>query len=101
MDEHGGVFACFHYFVEITNRAAPDRLRQRTVNPHRLVGLDQEASDQVATGEILMACDGDQLVGSVGQRGELMRHMLDEAGLAASGWSLEQNREARFVSGGE
>ena len=30
-----------------------------------------------------------------------MRHVLDEAGLAASGGTLEQQRQSRFVSGGE
>ena len=101
MDQHGGVLARLDHFVEVANRAAPHRLRQRTVDPHRFVGLDQEAADQVAAGEILVACDGDQLVGAVGERRQLMRHVLDEAGLAASGGSLEQERQARFVGGGE
>ena len=101
MDQHGRVLARLDHFVEIANRAAPHRLRQRTVNPHRLVGLDQEAADQVAAGEILVTGDRDQFVGAVGERRQLMRHVLDEAGLAASGRSLEQHRQARFVSGGE
>ena len=30
-----------------------------------------------------------------------MRHVLDEAGLAAAGGPLEQDRQARLVGGGE
>src|SRR5208282_4857730 len=67
--------------------------------PHRLVGLNQEAPDQVAAGEVLMARDGDELIGTVLERRQPMRHMLNEAGLAASGRAFEQDREPRLVCG--
>ena len=68
MDQHRRVLARLDHFVEVANRAAPHGLSQRTVNPHRLVGLNQKASDQVAAGEILVTRDCDQLVGAVGER---------------------------------
>src|SRR5689334_18039373 len=46
-----------------------------------------------------MTSHRDQLVGAVGQTGEPMRHVLDEARLAASGRAFEEHRKARLVSG--
>src|SRR5262249_18280570 len=65
----------------------------------RLVGLDEKASHQVAAGQILMACDRDELVGSAFERGQAMRHVLHEAGLAASGGPLEEDGKAGLVGG--
>src|SRR6202451_3473856 len=101
MDQYRRVLARLDNLVDITNRRASHRLRQRAVNPHRFVGLDQEASDQVAAGQIFVTGNRDKFIGAVGERRQLMRHVLDEAGLAASGRPLEQQRQSRFVGGGE
>src|SRR5277367_1043662 len=93
MDQNRRVLARLDDLIEIADRAAADRLRQRTVDPYGFIGLDKKTPDQIAAGQILMAGDRDELVGSVGQRGELMRHVLDEARLAASGRPLQQDRQ--------
>src|SRR5439155_23907126 len=90
--------------VEVADGARLDRLRERPVHPHRLVALDEVAADQVAAGEVLVTGDGDQVAvraAVVGRAAELARHVLDEAGLAAAGGALQQDRQAALVGGAE
>ena len=68
MDEDGSVLARFDDFVEVADGAAADGLRERPVNPYGFIRLDQEAADQIAAGEVLMASDGDKFVGAVFER---------------------------------
>ncbi len=99
MDQHGGVLARLDDLVEVANRAAPHRLGQRPVDPHRLVGLYKVAADQVAAGQVLVTGDGDEFGRPVGEARQAMSHVLDEAGLTAAGGSLEQHRQASLVGG--
>ena len=67
MDEHGGVLAHLDNLVEVAKRATPHRLGQRSVNPYRLVSLDEVAADEVAAGQVLVAGDGDEFGGAMGR----------------------------------
>src|SRR5205807_1863765 len=91
MDEHGGVLARLDNLIEVADRAAAHRLRQGSIDPHRLVRLDKEAADEVAAGEVFMASDRDQFIRTVLEAGEPMGHVLDEPGLTASRRTLEQH----------
>ena len=63
---------------------APSRTArgQRSVHPFGLAAAQQETTDQVSGGEVVVAGDGDQWPTQV------VGHRLDEAGLAAPGWSF-------------
>ncbi len=82
-------------------------LRERPVDPHRLVALDQVAADEVAAGQVLVAGDGDEVAGGTAcpaarvVAAQRVRHVLDEARLAAAGRALEQHRQAARVGGRE
>src|SRR5439155_18027481 len=81
-----------------------DRLRERPVDPHRLVALDEVAADEVAAGQVLVAGDGDQVAVRAavpGGAAQLSRHVLDEARLAATGRTLQEDRQAALVGGRE
>ena len=93
VDEDGGVLARLDDLVEVAERAEPHGLRERAVDPDRLVALDQIAADEIAAGEILVAGDGDQVAGHAVRAvaAQRVRHVLDEARLAAAGRALEQD----------
>ena len=101
VDEDGSVLARFDDLVEIADCAAANGLGQGPVDPDGFVGLYKVSADEVAAGEVLVAGDGNQFVGAVFERGELMGHVLDETGFAASGGSFEKDREAGVVGGAE
>ena len=72
------------------------------VLPDGLVAAQQKAAHQVGGRQVLVAGDGDQGVRKVPGRGfdgleEPPGHVLDEARLAASGWPLEEHREAASI----
>ena len=93
VDDDGRVLAGLDDLVEVADGAAAHGPRERPVHPHRLVTGQQVAPDEVGGGEVLVAGDGHELAL------ELPRHVLDEAGLAAAGRTLQQHRQARRVGG--
>ena len=91
VDDHRGVLAGLDDLVEIADRSFADRSGERSVHPHRLFTGEQVATDQVGCGEVFVAGDGRKWPG------EPPRHVLDEAGLAATRWPFEQDWEASCV----
>ena len=87
------VLARLDHFVEIADRSFAHRPGQRAVLPHGFVVADQEAADQVARGQVVMAGHRDQ------RPPQAPGHVLDEARLAAAGRALEQDRQARGIGG--
>src|SRR5262245_13531562 len=106
VDEDNGVFPGFDDFVEVADRTALHGLREWTVNPDRLVALDEIAADEVAAGEVFMTGDGDQVARNhllasryavVLGPAQGVRHVLDEARFAAPCRTFEKNRQATGV----
>ena len=95
MDDHGGVLARLDNLVQVADASAPHRPRQGAIDPQGLAALDQIAADQVRGGEVVVAGDGDE--GAL----EAPGHVLHETGLAAARGSLEEDRQAVGVGGGE
>ena len=87
MQHDRGVLAGLDDLVEIADRAVPHRTGERTVDPFGVAAAQQEASDEIGGGQVVMAGDGDE------RPVEIVRHRLDEPGLAASGRALENNRQ--------
>ena len=87
MQHDRGVLAGLDDLVEVADRAVPHRPRQRAVDPFGVAAAQQEPSDEIGGGQVVMAGDGDQ------RPVEIVRHRLDEPRLAASGRALEHNRQ--------
>ena len=112
VDQDDRILTRLDDLVEVADRAASDGLRERAVDPDRLVALDQIAAHEVGAGQILVAGDGDErrrlaahalhlaVVARAGPE-QAVRHVLDEAGLAATGRALQQDRQATGECGGE
>ena len=75
------------HLVEIADPALAHRPGERAVEPDGLAALEQVAAGQVGRGQVVMAGD------RVQPPAELGRHVGDEAGLAAAGRALEQQRQ--------
>ena len=75
------------HLVEVADPALADRSGERPVEPDRLAALEQIAAGEVGGGEVVVAGDGVQPAPEPG------RHVGDEAGLAAAGRPLEQERQ--------
>ena len=88
MQHDGDVLARLHDLVEIADAAFAHRAGQRAIDPDRVAALEQIASGQIGRREIVVAGDGVQ------RQPEPRRHVGDEAGLAAAGRALEQQRQA-------
>jgi len=103
VDQDDRVLPRLDDLVEVADGAVLDGLAERAVHPDRLVALDQVAADQVAAGQVLVAGDGDQVVREPVVRGpaQRVRHVLDEARLAAARRALQQHGQATGVGGGE
>lgn len=88
MDGDRGVLARLHHFVQVADTAFAHRAGQRAVLPPGAVGADQMAAEQVGGAQVVVAGD------AVQRQFQAPRHVLDEAGLAATGGALEQYRQA-------
>ncbi len=87
MQHDDGVLAGLDHFIQVADRALANRPGERAIGPAGALVSDQEAADQVAGGEVVMAGDGDQ------RPVEAPGHVLDEAGLAAARRPLEHYRQ--------
>ena len=56
----GGVFACFHHFIQVADGAAAHGARQRAVNPDSVAVANQVAAYQVGGAQIVVAAHGNQ-----------------------------------------
>ena len=74
---------------------------KRSVQPNRLITFNQIASDEIASGEILVAGNGNQRSIAYTFRGEAMGHVLNETSLPTTSGALEKDRQAASISGGE
>ena len=68
MDQDDGVLARLDHLVEVADRAVADGAGERTVDPDRLVALDEVATHQVAAGQVLVAGHRDQVAGHGARR---------------------------------
>ena len=106
VNEDGGVLAGFDDLVEIADGAGLDRSGQWAVDPAGRVVFEQVAPDKVGCREVLVAGDGDELAAFVGTGAvsvtfaddghwpaQLVGHVLNEAGLAATSGPLEEDGE--------
>src|SRR5262249_15350155 len=103
MDEDDRVLPRLDDLVEVADGPRPYRVGERTVDPDRLVALDQVAPDEIAARQVLVAGDRDQVAGNAVRRlaAQPVRHVLDEAGLAAARRPLQEHGQARGVGGRE
>src|SRR5262249_46089009 len=76
---------------EIADCALAHGPRQRTIDPFSFATAQQEPPDEIRSGQIVVASDGDE------RPAEVMGHGLEEACLPASGWTFQQNRQALTV----
>ena len=88
MQHDGDVLAGLHHLIEVADAALAHRAGQRAVGPDGVAALQQVAAGEVGGGQVVVAGDG------VERPAEPGRHMGDEAGLAAAGRALEQQRQA-------
>ncbi len=95
VDHHHRVLAGFHHFVQIANAACAHRAGKRAVHPDRLAALDQIASHQVGSGQVIMTGYGDE------RPFEPPGHVFHEAGFAAAGGAFQQYGQAVGVGGFE
>ena len=95
MQHDGHVLACLDYLVEIADRAVAHRPGERSIDPDRLVALQQVAADEIRRRQVVVTGDG------VKGPAEPRRHMRDEAALAAAGRPLQQQRQRVGMGGGE
>ena len=84
-DRH--VLPRLHHLVEVADAALAHGAGQRAVEPDRLAALEQVAAGEVGRGQVVVA--GDRVQPAAQPR----RHVGDEAGLAAAGRPLEQERQ--------
>src|SRR5215510_2655776 len=101
MNEYDRVFACLDDLIEIANRPQPHSLGERAVDPYRFIAFNQVASDEIASSEVFMTSDGDEILWYpiFFFLHQSMGHVFDEAGLAATGRSLEQDRQTAVIRG--
>ena len=92
MQHDDRILARLDYLVEVTDSAIANGPGQWTVLPHRTVVPDQETSDQVAGGQVIVTGNSDE------RTAEPPCHVLDEARLPASRGSLEHDRQASGVT---
>ena len=85
-DDHR-VLARLDHLVEVAQRALAHGTGQRPVLPGRAVVADQEAADEVAGAQVVVAGDGHQ------RPSQPPGHVLDEARLADAGRPLEHHRQ--------
>ncbi|MNI35378.1 hypothetical protein D3C73_894010 [compost metagenome] len=88
MQHHCRVLPRLDHFVEVADAAFAHRTGQRTVLPPGPLGANQVPADQVGGTQIVMT--GHRVQRQV----QAMRHVLDEAGLAAAGRAFDQHRHA-------
>ncbi len=81
--------------LTIADRALAHRAGQGAVDPFGDPAAQQEASDQIRRGQVVVAGDRDQ------RPAEVMGHGLHETRLTAPGRALEQDREPLLVRRGE
>ena len=93
VQHHRGVLTRLHHLVEVTDRAVAHRTGQRAVDPFRVAAAKQEASDEIGGGQVVMAGNGDE------RPVQVVRHRLDEAGLATPGGALEGDGQPLPVGG--
>src|SRR5204863_6106092 len=74
-------------------RSEAHRDGQRPVLPARALRVEQMPADQIRSGHILMASDGDERLA------QTPGHILDEAGFAASGGPFQHHGHAHSVGG--
>ena len=77
MQDRQRVVAGFDDLVEVADRAGLHRSGERPVGPHDVAAGHHETADEIRTGQIVVAADGDH--GPAQQQ----THVLDESGLAA------------------
>ncbi len=95
MNDHRGVLAGFHHFVQVADGPVADRQAQRAVLPHGFVALQQVAAHQIRGGKVFVAGDGDQ------GPGQLPGYMFQKPGFAASGGPFKHDRQFEPVGGFE
>ena len=88
MQHHRGVLARLHHFIEVANAAFAHRSGQRPVAPDGGAAVQQMPPHQIGGRQIVVASD------RVQRQLQPRRHVGDEAGLAATGRSLDQQRQA-------
>ena len=88
MQHHGGVLAGFHHLVEVADGAAAHGPGEWAVVPDGVAIADQVPADQVGGRQIVVAAHRHQ------RPAQPCRHVFDEAGLAAAGGALDQQRQA-------
>ena len=93
MQDNRRVLTGLDDLVQVADGTLAYGARQRAVDPRRVAALQEEAPDQVGRRQVVVTGHGDQ------RPLEVMGHGLDEAGLAAAGRPLEQDRQALAVRG--
>src|SRR5690606_17855327 len=86
------VLAGFDHLIQVTQRAAAHCASERAVLPVCAVMTNQEASDEIVRGEVVVARNRDQ------RASELPRHVFHEARLAAAGRPFEHDGQAARVT---
>src|SRR5262249_52463680 len=85
----------FDDLVEITDAALSNGSCERPVDPHRVAALEEVATNEISSRQVVMAGDGDE------RPLELVGHCLDEARLSAPRRALQQDRESLTERGAE
>ena len=80
--------AGLHHLVQIADRTGLDRSGKRSVGPHDVTAGHHESADEIRTGEVVVAADGDH------RPSQQHTHVFDEAGLAAPGRTGEHHGHA-------
>ena len=83
----GDVLARLDHLVEVADAAFAHRAGQRAIDPDGVAALEQVAAGEVGRGQVVVAGDGVQ------RQPEPRRHVGHEAGLAAAGRALQQQRQ--------
>ena len=85
---HRDVLARLDHLVEVADAALAHGARERSVHPACFATLQQVATGQIGGGEVVMAGHRIQWLA------QACGHVLHEAGLAASGRTLDEQRQA-------
>src|SRR5205085_5825493 len=88
MQHDGRVLAGLDDLVEVADGALPDSTRQRPVDPLGVSALDEESSDEVSGGQVVMAGNRDE------RPLQVKGHRFDEAGLPATRRSLQEDGQS-------
>ncbi len=85
------ILARLNHLVEVTDPAFAHRTGQRAVDPDSLAALEQIPSDKIRGRQVVMTGHSIERLAQTGG------HMLNKAGLAASGRPLEQKGQTVVI----